>query len=75
VDPDVTPGFVAASEATGNRAVDNVLRRNGTNPGATPFAFAASDIALLTAGDHGNCFERNTYDTFFSLLGVLPACP
>ncbi len=77
VDPDVTshPGFVALSEATGNRVEDDVLRRNGTNPEPSPFAFAASDLALLTAGDHGNCFAGNVYETFFSLIGVLPACP
>jgi parallel beta-helix repeat protein len=78
VDPDVTghPGFVAASEATGNGVADNVLRRNGTSVDpAEPFAFAASDLALLTAGDHGNCFAGNTYETFFSVIGVLPACP
>ncbi len=78
VDPDVTghPGFVALSPATGNRVEENVFRDNGgrVDP-AEPFAFATSDVALLTAGDHGNCFEGNTYDTFFAVIGVLPACP
>ncbi len=74
-DPTVTPGFVALSEATGNRIVDNVATGNGTSPGSSPFAFAASDLALLTAGDHGNCYAENVYSTSFSLLGVLPACP
>jgi len=76
VDPEVTPGFVAGSEATGNRVVDNVVRNNGTNPDPTsPFAFAASDLGLLTAGDHGNCFAGNTFGTSFSAFGLLPACP
>jgi hypothetical protein len=74
VDPEVTPGFVADSEATNNRVVDNVLRNNGTNPGATPFDFAASDLGLLTAGDHGNCYAGNQFGTFFSVIGLLPTC-
>jgi parallel beta-helix repeat protein len=75
VDPEVTPGFVADNEATNNRVVDNILRDNGTNVDpATPFAFAASDLALLTAGDHGNCYAGNVFGTFFSLIGILPAC-
>ncbi len=75
VDPEVTPGFVADSEATNNRVVDNVLRNNGTNPDpATPFAFAASDLGLLTGGDHGNCYAGNQFGTFFSVIGILPAC-
>jgi parallel beta-helix repeat protein len=76
VDPDVTPGFAALHEATGNRIADNVVRGNGANPDpAEPFAFAASDLALLTTGDHGNCFAGNDYATAFSLIGFLPACP
>lgn len=75
VDPDVTAGFVAASEAAGNRVTDNVLVHNGTNPEPGPFAFAASDLTLLTAADHGNCYLGDAYATFFSTLGVLPACP
>jgi parallel beta-helix repeat protein len=76
VDPEVTPGFVAGSEATGNRVVDNVVRNNGTSPDPTsPFAFAASDLGLLTAGDHGNCFAGNAFGTTFSAFGLLPACP
>jgi len=74
-DPDVTPGFIADNEATNNRVVDNFLRNNGTNPEPTsPFAFAASDLALLTAGDHGNCYADNEFGTFFSVIGVLPPC-
>jgi parallel beta-helix repeat protein len=76
VDPTVTPGFVALNEAAGNRVADNVVQGNGTNPDPTsPFAFAASDIALLTAGDHGNCFQGNVFGSAFSLLGFLPTCP
>jgi len=81
VDPDVIdhPGFAAASEATNNRVVDNVVRGNGTNVDpAEPFAFAASDLALLTSGAHGNCYAGNVFDTSFSAFdatGELPACP
>jgi parallel beta-helix repeat protein len=75
VDPDVTPGFVAASPAAGNRIADNVLLHNGTNPEPGPFAFAASDLTLLVDGDHGNCYAGNAFSTFFSVIGVLPACP
>jgi parallel beta-helix repeat protein len=76
VDPDVSPGFVADNEATGNEIVGNELSNNGTNPDPSdPFAFAASDLGLLTLGDHGNCYADNVFTTFFSLLGVLPECP
>ncbi len=75
-DPDVTPGFVADNEASNNRVVNNVATGNGANPDPTSqFAAAASDLGLLTFGDHGNCYAGNVYDTFFSLLGELPACP
>ena len=75
VDPDVTPGFLADQEATNNRVVDNIVQNNGGNVDpSSPFAFAASDLALLTAGDHGNCYAGNKFGTFFSLIGVLPAC-
>ena len=76
VDPTVTPGFVADSEATNNRVADNIVRNNGTKPDpTTPFVFAASDLGLLTAGDHGNCYAGNAFGTFFSTIGLLPACP
>jgi parallel beta-helix repeat protein len=76
VDPEVTPGFVADSEATNNRVVENQVTGNGTNPDPTsPFAFAASDLGLLTAGDHGNCYAGNIFTTFVSSLGLLPPCP
>jgi parallel beta-helix repeat protein len=75
LDPTVTPGFAALSEATGNTIEDNVLHANGLHPDpASPFAFAASDLGLLTAGDHGNCYAGNVYSTFFSLIGFLPVC-
>jgi parallel beta-helix repeat protein len=76
VDPTVTPGYVALSEASSDRIADNVVRGNGTRPDSTsPFAFAASDLALLTAGDHGTCYVGNDFATAFSLIGVLPPCP
>ncbi len=76
VDPTVSPGFVALSEARNNVVKDNVLHANGLTADPTsPFAFAASDLGLLTAGDNGNCYAGNVYSTFFSLLGVLPPCP
>jgi parallel beta-helix repeat protein len=76
VDPEVSPGFVADNAASNNQVVDNVLTNNGTNPDPTsPFAFAAGDLGLLTLGDNGNCFSGNSFATFTSTLGVLPACP
>lgn len=75
VDPTTTIDFVADSFATNNRVVGNWMVGNGTNPDPShPFAFAASDLALLTLGDAGNCYERNFFSTFFSLIGVLPEC-
>jgi parallel beta-helix repeat protein len=75
-DPEVSAGYVALSEATNNRIVDDVLAGNGTAPDpSSPFAFAASDLALLTAGDHGNCYADDVYSTFFSTIGALPPCP
>lgn len=79
------PGFVPLSEATGNRVEDNVFRANGRNPDpASPFSFAASDVALLTSGPHDDCFAGNAYDSAFVLYeflaqqlppDALPACP
>jgi parallel beta-helix repeat protein len=75
VDPRVTPEFLADQAATGNRIVGNILVDNGTNPGAQPFAFAASDLALLSLADD-NCYARNVFTSSFSILGEeLPACP
>jgi hypothetical protein len=72
----VTPAFVLDNAASNNRVVNNLLRNNGANADpANPFAFAASDLGLLTADDNGNCFKANTFATFFSTLGLLPSCP
>ena len=65
VDTDVInhPGFAAASEATNNRVADNIVRGNGGNTApAEPFAFAASDLALLASGPHDNCYAGNVFD-------------
>lgn len=70
-DPTVTPEFVADSFASDNRVVDNVFVGNGTNPPPHPFAFAASDMTLVSFGA-GNCYEGNVFSTFFSLLGGGP---
>jgi hypothetical protein len=75
LDPAVSPGFLADHEASNNRVTDNTVVGNGGNPDpANPFSVFASDIALLTGGDHGNCFSDNEFATVFSLLGVLPEC-
>jgi parallel beta-helix repeat protein len=75
VDPAVPPGFLLDHEASNNRVTDNVVIGNGTNPDpAHPFSVFASDIALLTGGDHGNCYSGNEFMTVASLLGVLPEC-
>lgn len=72
-DPTITPEFLADHEATGNRVEDNLLLGNGNDP-TGPFAFTAADLTLLTIGDHGNCYQGNVFSTFFSLVGILPAC-
>ena len=67
--------FLLAQPSSGNRVTGNLVRGNATAPDpAHPFAFVASDLALLTAGDHGNCYADNLFDTAFSLIGLLPAC-
>ena len=77
-DPNVieNPEFLLDNTSVDNRVLDNTLIDNGTNadPGSM-FAPFAADITLLTAGDLGNCYEGNLYDTFVSTLGVLPPCP
>jgi parallel beta-helix repeat protein len=76
VDPEITPGFLADSQASNNQVIGNQLANNGTNPGEdNPFADTASDLGLLTLTDRGNCFSDNVFGTFFSAIGVLPACP
>ena len=78
VDPEVadSPEFLLDQEASNNQVIGNELVNNGTNPNPSdPFAFTASDLGLLTFGDHGNCYADNVFTTFFSLLGVLPPCP
>lgn len=75
VDPDITPGFVADQAASNNLVIENQLAGNGSDPGAgNPFFFAASDLALVTAADEGNCYGENVFTTFFSTLGLLPEC-
>jgi parallel beta-helix repeat protein len=89
LDPDVVnhPGFLPLSEARDNRVEDNVVQHNGgrVDP-AEPFAFATSDVALLTVPDaHGNCFAGNVARDLFVLYEALalpppasftlPACP
>lgn len=75
LDPEVQPGFIADSQASGNVVLDNIITGNGKNPNPDhPFAPFASDISLLVDGDHGNCFSGNLYETAASLLGLLPEC-
>jgi len=75
-DPTVTPEFLADSLASGNRVAGNVLVGNGLAPDpAHPFAFAASDLALISIGQ-GNCYEGNLFKTSFTVLSDdLPSCP
>lgn len=40
-----------------------------------PFAFAASDLGVLAARDHGSCYADEVFTTFFPVIGVLPPCP
>jgi parallel beta-helix repeat protein len=75
MDPDISPGFLADQEATNNRVRDNLITGNGTNANPEhPFSVFASDVILLTDGDHGNCYSGNQFDTSVSLIGVLPEC-
>jgi len=75
VDPDITPGFLLDNAATNNQIVENMVVDNGINVDpANPFAFAASDLALITDGDNRNCYQDNLFATFFSTLGILPVC-
>jgi hypothetical protein len=75
VDPDISPGFLLDQSARNNQVIENLLLDNGNNvdPG-NPFAFAASDLALITLEDNANCYQDNLFTTFFSTLGVLPGC-
>lgn len=74
-DPRVSAEFLLDSPASNNRVVGNRLRGNGTAPDpANPFAFAASDLGLMTFDDNGNCYRANIFATFFSTIGVLPPC-
>jgi hypothetical protein len=55
--------------------IENLLldNGNGVDPG-DPFAFAASDLALITLADNANCYQDNLFTSFFSTLGFLPGC-
>jgi nitrous oxidase accessory protein NosD len=74
IDPHVTPAFLADQDVSNTRVVNNVLINNGVNPPPGPFAFAASDLTLLSFGS-GNCFAGNVFNSVFSLTGHLPQCP
>ncbi|WP_437280019.1 right-handed parallel beta-helix repeat-containing protein [Sorangium sp. So ce375] len=77
-DPSITVPYLLDQDARDNHVAGNTVLGNGLDPGSpaeNPFAFAASDLTLLTVPDaHGSCFEDNTFGSFFSLLG-LPAPP
>jgi parallel beta-helix repeat protein len=73
LDPDISPEFLADQSAKNNVVQSNVLLNNGTDPGETPFAFAAADLTLISL-ELSNCYEDNVFTSFFSLLGFLPEC-
>ena len=74
-DPEISPEFLLDQAASDNQVVDNVFVNNGKNPDPShPFSPFASDIALLTEGDHGNGFCGNEFETVASLIGGLPEC-
>ena len=73
-DPTVSPEFLVDQATERNTVVDNTLVDNATAPDPGPFQGFAGDISLLTLADHGNCFEGNSFSTYFSILGILPAC-
>lgn len=64
----------------GNRVLRNTFTNNGTAPDPThPLAsFAADMVYIILPGGPltGNCFDRNTYDTYGALQGFFPPpCP
>lgn len=75
-EPDtLTPGFIDDSPALNNRITDNVLTNNGTVPSSSPFDSFRADLSLITDTTGAtNCYEGNSYSTWFSTLGALPAC-
>lgn len=75
-DPDtLTPGFVDDNSALDNRITDNVLVNNGTAPSSHPFDFAGADLSMVTdTTGMTNCYQDNSYSTWFSTLGFLPPC-
>ena len=78
LDPSIPAGFLVDQFAADNTVKGNTLVDNGTNPDpSNPFAFAASDLGLLTLPppnppDHGNCYEDNVFTSFFSLFFAAP---
>jgi len=78
-DPVISLGFLLDQDARQNVVRGNTVTGNGLDPGAqNPFAFAASDLTLLTFPDaHDNCYADNEYGTFFSVIGLgdPPDCP
>jgi parallel beta-helix repeat protein len=72
VDPTATPEFKLDSITTNIRVIDNAVRDNGLNPDPShPFAFAASDLALISFGT-GNCYLRNMFATFGGIFSPPP---
>lgn len=74
IDPTITPAFLADQAASNNVVAGNVALGNGGVAPPPPFNAFVSDLGLLTFQDNGNCYEDNVFETFFSLLGVLPPC-
>ncbi|WP_437761373.1 right-handed parallel beta-helix repeat-containing protein [Sorangium sp. So ce281] len=79
-DPSITDPYLLDQDARDNYVAGNLVMGNGLDPGSpdeNPFFFAASDLTLLTVPDtHDNCFEDNTFGSFFSLIGLStpPGC-
>ena len=74
LDPTVTPEYREDETALYNTVAGNVLIGNGTNPDPdSPFAPLAADLIFAGLSSGGNCFEDNTFSTFFSFIGTLPA--
>ncbi|MDI1444470.1 right-handed parallel beta-helix repeat-containing protein [Polyangium sp. 6x1] len=72
--------FQQDQRARDNEVAGNTATGNGLDPGSpaeNPLFFVASDLTLLSLPDtNGNCFEDNTFNTFFSLLPLSapPGC-
>jgi parallel beta-helix repeat protein len=75
VDPTITPEFLADSTVTNNRVEGNLVVDNGANPPGGLLGTFAADLTLLALAPNGNCYQGNTFGTYTSFAGAVPAPP